>query len=238
MISFLKKIYRAIKYGIFTTREKEFINFHKKRQQALIGNYLAKHTVRKLQIGAQSNSIDGWLNVDIHPKSETVAYMDATEPFPFSDDSLDYIFSEHMIEHISFEDGHFMLKECFRVLKKGGKIRISTPDLAFLFGLYSKEKTDTQIRYINFSVERYLKNRVPAMDTIVINNFMRDWGHQFVHDEKSLRHLLSTVGFVNIKRMIVGESEDAQLRNVEQHGKEITEEFNHLESIVMEAVKD
>lgn len=238
MISFLKKIYRAIKYGIFTTREKEFINFHKKRQQALIGSYLTKHTVRKLQIGAQSNSIDGWLNVDIHPKSETVAYMDATEPFPFSDNSLDYIFSEHMIEHISFEDGHFMLKECFRVLKKGGKIRISTPDLAFLFGLYSKEKTDTQIRYINFSVERYLKNRVPAMDTIVINNFMRDWGHEFVHDEKSLRHLLSTVGFVNIKRMIVGESEDAQLRNVEQHGKEITEEFNHLESIVMEAVKD
>lgn len=237
MISIAKEIYRKIKYTFFTSREREFIRVHRKRRDKLISDYLKSHNIKKLQIGAQSNSIGGWLNVDIHPKTYEVAYMDATEPFPFEDNSLDYVFSEHMIEHITFESGKFMIKECFRTLKKGGKIRIATPDLAFLINLYSKDKSSIQNQYIDFSIEKYFKNSAPAFDTLVINNFMRDWGHQFVHDEKSLTYLLKEAGFQSITRTKVGESTDENLRDIEQHGKEITDEFNKLESIVMEAQK-
>jgi predicted SAM-dependent methyltransferase len=203
----------------------------------LISAYLKSHDVCKLQIGAQSNSIGEWLNVDIHPKSESVAYMDATERFPFEDNTFDYVFSEHMIEHITFQQGRFMLTECFRVLKKGGTIRISTPDLAFLIQLYQQQKSNLQTQYIHFSTERYFKNQSPEMDTLVINNFMRDWGHQFVHDQKSLFFLLSKAGFESIRRCEVNQSENIHLRNIEQHGKEITDEFNLLESIVVEGTK-
>jgi predicted SAM-dependent methyltransferase len=237
MIEFVKKIYRSIKYTFFTTREKESRRYHEGRRDGLIRKYLSSNNVKKLQIGAQSNSITDWLNVDILPKSPVVAFMDATEKFPFADDTFDYIYTEHMIEHISFVQGAFMLKECLRVLKKGGRIRISTPDAAFLMALYNERKTPVQEAYIKFSQERYFKGNEPAMDTTVINNFFRDWGHQFIHDEKTLRFLLHSNGFANIIRCNVGESTDPELQNVEQHGKEITEQYNRLESIIMEAEK-
>lgn len=237
MLDFAKNIYRKIKYSLFTTKELEFIRIHRQRRDKLVSDYLKSHSIKKLQIGAQSNSIDGWLNVDIHPKTNEVAYMDATELFPFADNSLDYIYSEHMIEHITFEAGNFMIKECFRTLKKGGKMRVATPDLSFLINLYAKDKSAIQNQYIQFSIERYFKNQAPALDALVINNFMRDWGHQFVHDEKSLTYLLKGAGFEVITRVNVGESTDENLKNIEQHGKEITDEFNRLESIVLEAQK-
>ena len=237
MLEFLKSIYRKIKYTYFTTPQKENLKFHFKRQQTLIDQYLSKNPVRKLQIGAQSNSIAGWLNVDLAPKSHDVAFMDATKPFPFPSNSVHYIYSEHMIEHISFEDARFMLDECFRVLKSKGKIRISTPDLAFLMDLYQKEKNETQIKYIDFSVERYLKNQMPAEDVYVINNFFKDWGHQFIHDYKSLSFLFTSAGFGKVDKCALMESDDAILRNLEQHGKEIGAKFNELESIIVEAEK-
>jgi predicted SAM-dependent methyltransferase len=237
MIELAKKIYRGIKYSVFTTRQKESLRIHKGRSQAVIQEYLSTHRVKKLQIGAQSNSITEWLNVDIQPKSAAVAYMDATKPFPFANNTFDFIYTEHMLEHISFSDATFMLGECFRVLKSNGKIRISTPDAAFLMALYNDQKTPVQEAYIKFSQQRYFKHNEPALGITVINNFFRDWGHQFIHDETSLRHLLETNGFRDFRRCTVGESAESHFVNVEQHGKEITDEYNRLESIIVEATK-
>ena len=67
--------------------------------------------VRKLQLGAGGNNVPGWLNTDIDVGSNQ-AYVDATKPFPFSDGSINYVFSEHVIEHLTYEQGLGMLKEC------------------------------------------------------------------------------------------------------------------------------
>ena len=213
------------------------MKFHKKNSEKLIRKYLDRRVIKKLQIGAQSNLIDGWLNVDIIPKSNEVALMDATKPFPFPSNSIDYIFTEHMIEHISFAEAKFMIAECFRVLKQNGKIRISTPNLAFLIGLYQSEKSIQQQAYIDFSAARYFPNEAPAEDVYVINNFFKAWGHSFIHDIKSLSRLLITNGFSNIKQCEVLESANEHFRGLEQHGKEIKIEFNKLESLIIEATK-
>ncbi|NJL12529.1 MAG: hypothetical protein HC913_05705 [Microscillaceae bacterium] len=102
--------------------------------------------------------------------------------------------------------------------------------------LYKEPKTEVQKEYIQFS-QKYFNTPVPQMDTIVINNFFRDWGHQFIHDEKSLRFLLEQAGFQKIDRRHVNESPFPELARLEQHYKEIGEEFNILESIVVEAQK-
>jgi predicted SAM-dependent methyltransferase len=237
IIELLRSAYRKIKYSIFTTPQRENFKFHFKRQKSLIDYYLQQNAVRKLQIGAQSNSIDGWLNVDLMPKTHEVIFMDATKPFPFPSSSIDYIYTEHMLEHISFGDAKFMIAECFRVLKKNGKIRISTPDLAFLIALYHENISTKQKEYIEFSVKRYLKDAVPSEDVYVINNFFRDWGHAFIHDIKSLSFLLSSTGFVQFRKCTVMNSEDVQFQRLEQHGKEISQQFNELESIIVEAQK-
>jgi predicted SAM-dependent methyltransferase len=57
---------------------------------------------------------------------------------------FDYVFSEHMIEHVSYAEGLLMLRECLRVLKPGGRIRIATPSLEVLLDLYKPSKTPIQ----------------------------------------------------------------------------------------------
>jgi predicted SAM-dependent methyltransferase len=236
-IPFARRVVHLVRNFFGITSEDLNIRFHKARSSKLIESYLKDSVVRKIQIGAQSNSINGWMNLDLIPKSINVVYMDATKTFPFPSDSIDYIYTEHMIEHITFQEAKFMLIECFRVLKKGGKIRISTPDLAFLIDLYRINKNDTQQNYINFSIDRYLNNQFPVEDIYVINNFFKDWSHKFIHDYKSLYFLLTTSGFDHVKKCNVMESDDLNLQNLEQHGKEIGLLFNELESIVVEATK-
>jgi predicted SAM-dependent methyltransferase len=123
---------------------------------AVIDAYLRHPGVRKLHLGCGGNILSGWLNTDLEPGSSDVARVDLTERLPFEDACFNYIFSEHVIEHLSYSQGLGMLSECHRVLRSGGRIRISTPDLAFLVDLYAAEKSDVQLRYIDWSTESFI----------------------------------------------------------------------------------
>src|SRR5262249_42487295 len=91
-----------------------------------IRSYLKSHQIAKLQIGASNNILDGWLNTDVFPARSGVVYLDATRRFPFDDETFDYVMAEHVIEHIDYSAGQAMLKECFRILRPGGRVRFAT----------------------------------------------------------------------------------------------------------------
>ena len=101
--------------------------------------YLAQAREPKLHVGCGSWWLDGWLNSDLHPSSPGTLLLDATRRFPFPDGTFAYVYSEHMIEHLTFREGMAMLGECHRVLAPGGKVRVTAPDLAFLIDLYLDE---------------------------------------------------------------------------------------------------
>jgi predicted SAM-dependent methyltransferase len=164
-------------------------------------------------------------------------FLDATERFPFMDSTFDYAFSEHMIEHIEYTKGLHMLRECLRILKPGGKIRIATPDLRFLVELYKSEKSELQDRYIEWAVNSFLPHIGIYQDVFVINNFVRDWGHQFIYDTKTLSEAMSASGFINVTRYSPDESDDTNLQGLEMHNTQIPDEFNRLETIVLEGRK-
>jgi predicted SAM-dependent methyltransferase len=208
-------------------------------RKRLIADYLRTNRVKKLQLGTSNNILNGWLNTDIFPNNDSVAYMDASTRFPFDDNTFDYIMAEHMIEHIEYVDGQTMLRECFRVLKPGGRVRFATPDLSVLLALHCKDKTDDQKNYIDWSSARFLSGVVECKDVFVINNFFRAWGHSFLYDAETLRHALSSSGFREINFCTPGVSDDPNLENLESHGKEIqAEEINEFETIVVEGCKE
>src|SRR5687767_1281080 len=80
--------------------------------QSLRKEYLSRPGRAKLHIGAGLSLLTGWLNTDLTARPG-VSYLDATARFPFPSDSFDFIYSEHMIEHVSYADGQRMLRECF-----------------------------------------------------------------------------------------------------------------------------
>jgi predicted SAM-dependent methyltransferase len=200
--------------------------------------YLATHQVKKLEIGARVASLKGWLSTDVDPVSADTVFLDATKPFPFDCGTFDYIYCEHMIEHISWQNGQTMLCECNRVLKPGGVMRIATPDLAVILGLYSTTLSEEQKHYIDWMVRRELPEVSTHKAAFVINNTFRNWGHQFVYDGNLMTLALERCGFTDIRRCAYGESNDEHLRGIEMHGMHIGDEKSaRFESMIFEGTR-
>jgi len=201
-----------------------------------IRRYLTSCQTPRLQIGAGPNILEGWLNTDYYTGSLGVVFLDATKRFPFEDRTFDYIFSEHQIEHLTYKEGLSMLRECYRVLKPGGKIRIATPDIETLIGLHTPEKNDLQQRYIRWINDKFLPEIGVDNDVFVINNAFRNFGHQFIYDRATLQSALEEVGLVDITFYATGESHSEALRGIESHGKAAgNEDMNRFETMVLEA---
>jgi predicted SAM-dependent methyltransferase len=203
-----------------------------------IESYLQTQTLPRLHIGCGDNLLQGWLNSDFPARSPAVLELDATRTFPFRDGAFSYVYSEHMIEHVPYAGGASMLKECHRVLKPGGKIRISTPDLRFLIDLYlaGDRRTALQNNYIKWATDTFQRG-APGYDPVfVINNFVRDWGHVFIYDEKILRYTLEQAGFRQIERVELNTSADEALRNLEFEPR-LPPGFLRLETMTLEATR-
>lgn len=208
------------------------------RRNSAIEKYLQSHSVQKLQIGSGGNHIAGWLGTDIAPVSDDITYLDASKPFPMADATFDYVFCEHMIEHITWREGQRMLRECHRILKSGGVFRVATPDLAVIIGLYQNDRNALEEKYIRWITDRYLQDIAVYKASFVINNAFRNWGHQFLYDSELLEIALSQAGFLNIMRCTHGESTHEHLQGIEEHGKAVSnQEMNVFETIILEGTK-
>jgi predicted SAM-dependent methyltransferase len=175
------------------------------------------------------------LNSDYSPASKAVVFLDATRAFPIPDGAFDYVYSEHMIEHVSWEQGAHMLRECARILKRGGKIRLVTPDLRAILSLYSQDNDLIQQRYIQWATDRFIPWAPCPKASFVVNNLFRDWGHQFLYDAELLTMAMREAGFEDIKHHGYGESDDNELKGIERHGSNAgSEELVAFESLILE----
>lgn len=77
----------------------------------------------KIDIGCGSNKRDGFIGVDIDKKTNPDIVASALN-LPFSDNSVDEVFSAHLIEHFDPQEARRFFDEIYRVLKKGGKADI------------------------------------------------------------------------------------------------------------------
>jgi SAM-dependent methyltransferase len=189
-----------------------------------------------LQIGAGHHQLSGWLRTDLEPHLRTV-YMDATKRFPFADETFDYIVAEHVIEHVPFQEALKMLRECHRVLKSDGVIRITTPNIALTHKLMHLPLTPELERYVAWSNRTF--GGTDNLDSAihVVNRLHHEWGHRFLYDVDTLAASLRQSGFVKIAECAPNRSDHAGLINVDRHAVEIGEESNELESMLVEAIK-
>ena len=206
-----------------------------------LANYLNEHDVAKLQIGCGKYPLNGWFNTDISKNicKNGIVYMDAGKPFPMKDDSFNYIFSEHLFEHLTYEQARNMLKECYRILKKDGTMRLATPNLHFLIDLYLNPQKEINKAYIEFDSKR---SNLPANPVYAINRFHTSWGHQIIYDPYTLESLLLEFNFKNVHMCEVGKSEHSHLNNIERHYNSFKKhcadkDYNLLQTMVFEATK-
>jgi len=206
-----------------------------KRQQQ-IWSYLYSGITPKLHLGACDNILAGWLKTDSTPASSGIVFLNAVCRFPFSNNVFAYVFSEHMIEHVPYSAGAAMLRECFRVLRPGGRIRIATPDLRKLAALATIEGDQRNGRYTDWALSYNNLPRIGTASCFVVNHFVRSWGHEFIYDEDTLSATLTGAGFESVRRCEPGISCDVELSNLEHHDRVVGFENNQFETMVLEAV--
>lgn len=207
------------------------------RRRRQIRDYLTATAVPKLHLGAGHNRLGGWLNTDRDVDAELVL-LDATGPFPLPDGAVDYVFAEHLIEHLPYSDALPMLRESYRVLTPGGRIRLATPDLDRVVSLLRDDQGEIGVRYATWLCDSYFPEARGPAATFAVNQVLRGWGHLFVYDEATLRATLEAAGFTDVERHPFGDSGVPELKGLEQHGvADGNEDLSRFETMVLEATR-
>ena len=216
--------------------EAEALATFKERSQAIIDEYMREQPVKRLQIGAGSSRRDGWLNTDIEPGAG-LAYLDASRRFPFDDGTFHYIFSEHVIEHLTYDEGKVMIAEAYRVLAPGGKMRLSTPNLTRFIQLFDDNPSEEAKAYLRGKVEWHQWPQDANRAAIILNLQMSSWGHKFTYDVETLGGALTRAGFENVREFEENISHDPYLRDLEARVGGMFERWSDYETMTIEVEK-
>lgn len=85
----------------------------------------------KLHIGGEEEK-EGWTILNSQMKTENCIIGDICDLSKFSDESIEEVYASHILEHVKNKDMSNVLKNIFRILKKGGRFLLSVPDLEVL----------------------------------------------------------------------------------------------------------
>ena len=91
-----------------------------------------------LNLGCGNKFHKDWVNVDMVSNSPYVKSYNLLKGLPFPNDQFDVIYHSHVLEHFPKEKAPDFIRECFRVLKPGGIMRVVVPDLENIVNEYVK----------------------------------------------------------------------------------------------------
>lgn len=174
----------------------------------------------KLHIGCGTNYFEDWTNIDNNSDNNIQRLdlnWDLRNPLPYDDDSVDFIFNEHFLEHLSVQEGLIALMGFRRILKPGGVLRVAMPDLADVVKLYNNDnwKAENAEFFAKFGLD-FIQTKAE-----LINISFRAWGHQWLYDWEELNRRLKEAGFTNIKPESFRESEYIELKGLETRNESI-----------------
>ena len=169
----------------------------------------------KLNICCGGKYLSGWLNTDLNA-FDNCEILDLLKfPWRIGSESCSHVYCEQGIEHFELQDVRKILAECYRVLSYGGRVRMLTPDLVNLASINPISKMQQEVFSLHRADVQFPSDVSPYC--FVLNRYMREWGHKFFWDFDSMRSVLHTSGFSDVKRETYGHSSDIDLCGLERH---------------------
>jgi hypothetical protein len=154
----------------------------------------------RLHVGCGDKRLEGWINVDREGLPGVDVVADVTRGLRFADATA--IYAEHFLEHLALEQALAFLLESHRVLRMGAWLRLSTPNLDWVWATH-------------YRLEASESDKLSmALGT---NRAFRGWGHQLLWNRELLAEALGACGFSPMRWCRYGESELAQFVGVERH---------------------
>ena len=150
--------------------------------------------MKYLNLGCGQRFHSAWTNIDFVSCGEGVIAHNLLNGIPFPDNEFDFVYHSHVLEHFEKEDGLFFIKECYRVLKHGGIIRIAVPDLEQIVKKYLISMEDA-LAGDSESAHNYEWMMLEMYDQTVRNQSGGNMAKYFYKDEiPNERFVFSRVG--------------------------------------------
>jgi predicted SAM-dependent methyltransferase len=124
--------------------------------------------MKMANLGCGNRFHEDWINLDFKSNSDKVIEYNLLEKLPFEDNSVDVVYTSHVLEHFSKCDAPKFLDECYRVLKQNGIIRVVVPDLEQLMKNYIKFLSGAKKGDVD-SQEKYEWTMIELFDQMVRN---------------------------------------------------------------------
>lgn len=156
---------------------------------------------------------------------------DCRKKLPFENNSVDFLYTSHFVEHLKRYEAVDFLKDCFRILKPGGVLRICVPDMEEIskkylskdisFFLKLEDQSDGKNSSLSiadlfvksfYGYDIYLK---PSFFGKIRSNFIR--GHFWMYDYQSLKTILRETGFFDIQRLRSARGKTPDIKNLDIH---------------------
>lgn len=175
----------------------------------------------RLHLGCGSTVVPGWENIDKSPTARVppqlrtvlrrvgllseqqaaadfpagIVHADVRQGLSYDGGTVAFVYSSHMIEHLARWQALELLRECRRVLKPGGVVRIATPDLAELVAAYVRGEARSGPTPADSFMEELLTFR-ERRDSRIRSALRRLFTapHQWLYDASSLLLLFSEAG--------------------------------------------
>lgn len=171
----------------------------------------------RLHVGCGRARLDGWVNIDNQSLPGVDVVADVTRGLRFSD--CEAVYAEHFLEHLRIDQALDFLEEAHRVLGEGGLIRLSTPNLDWVW-----------LTHYRLEATAELKTEM----AIQLNRAFHGWEHQFLWNREILGECLEACGFDGLEWCRYRESRHEVFRGIERHETyEDTPELPHV--LIVEA---
>jgi predicted SAM-dependent methyltransferase len=177
-----------------------------------------------VNIGCGTSVVDGWYNIDNSPTiwlsripllrslfrvpawPKNVHRHDVLKGLPFGDEAVNCIYSSHTFEHFTYAQSLFLTKECLRVLKPNGALRIVVPDLKQIVQDYLSDPD-------SMASHRFIERL--SLSHTWQDLLHRGAHHQQMFDGRSLLGMLGEAGFENAQLSSFSESRITNLAGLE-----------------------
>lgn len=150
-----------------------------------------------LNLGSGANPVEGFINIEGFAQRHKEMWLDLRNGLPFPDNSVDGIFTCHVFEHFYMPELVPLVKDCYRVLKSGGILRILVPSV------------DKAIAAYNAGDSSFFSNFPRAYQSMggkLYNFLLCEGQHRIIFDFSLMEEMLRYSGFSEIQEMGGSES--------------------------------
>lgn len=171
----------------------------------------------KLEIGSGMAPQKGYIHCDIMAHAPHVDIVhDLTKSIPIADSSVCMMLANHVIEHISWRQIPFVLKDWYRIMSKNGQLVIRTPNLEFIVGMYKSNKITPEHKLDEDHIKAHFGGTItPTMYAILKLFSGQDYPsnfHNLCFDYKTLAECCIRAGFSKVDKLELPEFSPGEIQ--------------------------